>query len=102
MRGLDPRIHPLRESLFGMDGRVKPGHDEVEVTDMALVPSGFISIDGFDLEYRMLGPSPDEAPTLVLLHEGLGSAAMWGDFPEKLQAVTALGVFVYSRAGYGA
>jgi pimeloyl-ACP methyl ester carboxylesterase len=69
---------------------------------MTLAPSGFLSIDGSDLEYRMLGPSPDQSPTLVLLHEGLGSAALWGDFPEQLQAATGLGVFVYSRAGYGA
>src|SRR5215472_5979062 len=69
---------------------------------MALAPQGFLSIDGSSLEYRMLGPSPDQAPTLVLLHEGLGCAALWGDFPEQLQAATGLGVFVYSRAGYGA
>ena len=69
---------------------------------MTLAPSGFLSIDDSNLEYRMLGPSPDQAPTLVLLHEGLGSAALWGDFPEQLQAATGLGVFVYSRAGYGA
>jgi len=69
---------------------------------MTLAPNGFLTIDGSSLEYRMLGPSPDQAPTLVLLHEGLGSAALWGDFPEKLQAATGLGVFVYSRAGYGA
>lgn len=69
---------------------------------MTLAPSGFLSINGSSLEYRMLGPSPDQAPTLVLLHEGLGSVALWGDFPEKLQAATGLGVFVYSRAGYGA
>jgi pimeloyl-ACP methyl ester carboxylesterase len=37
----------------------------------------------------------------VLLHEGLGSAGMWGDFPEKLQAATGLGVLAYSRVGYG-
>jgi pimeloyl-ACP methyl ester carboxylesterase len=37
-----------------------------------------------------------------MLHEGLGSAAMWGDFPQALQAATGMGVFVYSRAGYGA
>src|SRR5580700_321798 len=69
---------------------------------MTLAPSGFLSIDDSNLEYRLLGPSPDQAPTLVLLHEGLGSAALWGDFPEQLQAATGLGVFVYSRAGYGA
>jgi pimeloyl-ACP methyl ester carboxylesterase len=36
-----------------------------------------------------------------MLHEGLGSVGLWGDFPEKLQAATGAGVFVYSRAGYG-
>src|SRR4051812_1913140 len=50
----------------------------------------------------MTGPAPGDAPTIVLLHEGLGSARLWGDFPEKLQAATSTGVFAYSRAGYGA
>ena len=49
----------------------------------------------------MIGPRPDAAPTLVLLHEGLGCVGLWGDFPDKLQAATGGGVFVYSRAGYG-
>jgi len=67
-----------------------------------LTSNGFISIGASDLEYRMTGPAPDAAPTLVLLHEGLGSAALWGDFPDKLAAATGAGVFAYSRAGYGA
>jgi pimeloyl-ACP methyl ester carboxylesterase len=54
------------------------------------------------LEYRWIGPRPGEAPTLVLLHEGLGCVGLWGDFPARLAAATGLGVFVYSRAGYGA
>jgi pimeloyl-ACP methyl ester carboxylesterase len=37
-----------------------------------------------------------------MLHEGLGSVGLWGEFPEKLQAATGAGVFAYSRAGYGA
>src|SRR3984957_1334685 len=69
---------------------------------MTLSPSGFLSIGAADLEYRMIGPLPAEAPTIVMLHEGLGSATLWGDFPEKLQAATSAGVLVYSRAGYGA
>jgi len=69
---------------------------------MTLEPNGFLHIDGADLEYRMIGPAPAEAPSIVMLHEGLGSAALWGDFPDKLQATTGAGVFVYSRAGYGA
>jgi pimeloyl-ACP methyl ester carboxylesterase len=68
----------------------------------SLSPSGFLTIDGSDLEYRMIGPAPDQAPVIVMLHEGLGSAALWGDFPDQLQAATSAGVFVYSRAGYGA
>ena len=67
-----------------------------------LSPAGFLRIGDSDLEYRMLGPAPADAPTIVMLHEGLGSAALWGDFPDRLQAVTGTGVFVYSRAGYGA
>lgn len=68
----------------------------------ALNPTGFLRVGASDLEYRMIGPAPDEAPTVVMLHEGLGSAGLWGDFPDKLQAATGAGVFVYSRAGYGA
>src|SRR6202795_4441667 len=67
-----------------------------------LSPSGFLHIGASDLEYRMIGPSPGDAPTIIMLHEGLGSTALWGDFPDKLQAATGAGVFVYSRAGYGA
>ena len=69
---------------------------------MTLQPSGFLRIGQSDLEYRMIGASPDQAPTIVMLHEGLGSASLWGDFPDRLQAATGAGVFVYSRAGYGA
>jgi len=68
----------------------------------ALSPSGFLTINSSNLEYRMIGPTPEQAPTIMMLHEGLGSADLWGDFPDKLQAATGAGVFVYSRAGYGA
>src|SRR5205085_11724166 len=63
--------------------------------------SGHLGIGGATLEYRMIGPRPDTAPTIVMLHEGLGSVSTWGDFPQKLAERTGMGVFVYSRAGYG-
>jgi pimeloyl-ACP methyl ester carboxylesterase len=69
---------------------------------VTLPPSGFLHINDSDLEYRLIGPAPADAPTIVILHEGLGSAAQWGDFPDRLQAATGMGVFVYSRGGYGA
>lgn len=53
------------------------------------------------LEAKWWGPRPDEAPTLVLLHEGLGCVALWRDFPEALVEATGCGVFAYSRFGYG-
>ena len=53
------------------------------------------------LETRWWGPPADAAPTLVLLHEGLGCVALWRDFPEALAEATGCGVFAYSRFGYG-
>ncbi len=68
----------------------------------ALAPAGFLPIGASSLEYRFVGPSPEDAPTIVMLHEGLGSTELWGDFPDRLQAASGCGVFAYSRAGYGA
>jgi len=53
------------------------------------------------LEVGWYGPPPDEALTLVFLHEGLGCLHMWHDFPYRLAATTGCGVLVYSRPGYG-
>src|SRR5271166_114820 len=64
-------------------------------------PSGMIVADGKRLEANAYGPPSGAAPTIVMLHEGLGCVALWRDFPAKLAAATGLGVFVYSRAGYG-
>jgi pimeloyl-ACP methyl ester carboxylesterase len=57
---------------------------------------------GQRLEYRWVGPGPAQAPTIVFLHEGLGSAGMWRDFPDQVAAATGCGALVYSRRGYGA
>jgi pimeloyl-ACP methyl ester carboxylesterase len=68
---------------------------------MTLADQGFVELGDMRLEYRMIGPRPDEAPTIVMLHEGLGCVGLWNEFPDKLVAATSAGVFVYSRAGYG-
>ncbi len=62
---------------------------------------GALTIHGKRLEALFYGPGPDRAPTLVMLHEGLGCVALWRDFPQRLAAATGFGVFAYSRAGYG-
>lgn len=61
-----------------------------------------LEVNGQSLEYACWGPPPSEAPTLVLLHEGLGSVAQWRDLPQALIEITGFGVLAYSRAGYGA
>jgi len=66
-----------------------------------LADQGEVAVGVARLEYRMIGPRPDDAPTIVMLHEGLGSVTTWGDFPQRLADATHAGVFVYSRAGYG-
>ncbi|WP_299083285.1 alpha/beta hydrolase [uncultured Ruegeria sp.] len=60
-----------------------------------------VNVDGMVLECATWGPSPTEAPTLVLLHEGLGCVELWRDFPAQIAADTGLGVLAFSRAGYG-
>jgi pimeloyl-ACP methyl ester carboxylesterase len=60
------------------------------------------AINNLRIEAAWHGPRPDEAPTLVLLHEGLGCVALWKDFPAALAERTGCGVFVYSRPGCGA
>jgi pimeloyl-ACP methyl ester carboxylesterase len=52
------------------------------------------------LEHRWIQGRPQH-PTLVLLHEGLGSVSMWRDFPDALAERTGCPTFVYSRAGHG-
>lgn len=62
----------------------------------------FLSIDEMRLEYRLYGATPNRAPMIVLVHEGLGSIRTWGDFPRLLADATNASVLVYSREGYGA
>ncbi len=64
-------------------------------------PTTPLVVEGVALEYTCFGPAPDKAPTIVMLHEGLGCAALWRDFPARVAARTGMGVLVYSRQGYG-
>jgi pimeloyl-ACP methyl ester carboxylesterase len=63
----------------------------------------FLHAGGHRLEYRWaVAPAgASDAHTLVLLHEGLGSTAMWKTFPDELAEATGCRALVYSRYGYG-
>jgi pimeloyl-ACP methyl ester carboxylesterase len=58
-------------------------------------------VDGHWLEaVRIEGRDPN-LPTIVMLHEGLGSIAHWKNFPSLVAEETGAAVFVYSRYGHG-
>lgn len=61
----------------------------------------FVETGGAALEVHLYRASGAGGPTIVMLHEGLGSAAMWRDFPGRVAAATGAPVMVYSRRGYG-
>lgn len=60
-----------------------------------------LTVQGRRLEYHWIHASKKGAPTVVFLHEGLGSIAMWKDFPAKLAAATGCATMIYSRVGHG-
>ena len=62
--------------------------------------SKFVSVNGKRLETLLYSPAHADG-TIVMLHEGLGSIAMWKDFPERVAEATGCGVLVYSRYGHG-
>lgn len=60
-----------------------------------------LSVDGVELEARWVGPPPDGGPTLVFLHEGLGSITQWRETPERIATAVGRPALVYARQGYG-
>jgi len=62
---------------------------------------GDVVVDGKRLETLWFAPRDPAVPTIVMLHEGLGSIALWKDFPYALADRTGCGVLVYSRYGHG-
>ena len=53
------------------------------------------------LEYQWVGDAASTLAPVVFLHEGLGSIAMWKDFPERFCTEHGLRGLVFSRHGYG-
>jgi pimeloyl-ACP methyl ester carboxylesterase len=61
----------------------------------------FVTIDGKRLETLWIEARDSGSPTIVMLHEGLGSIALWRDFPQRVVERTGCGVLAYSRYGHG-
>ena len=73
----------------------KPAVDFIEL-DLPGAPVPHVRI-----EYQSITHAQPDAPLMVFLHEGLGSVAMWRDFPQRLCAALGCAGLVYSRPGYG-
>lgn len=63
-------------------------------------PGERLDIDGASFEIVPL-PGTRPGPTIVFLHEGLGSVALWKDVPARVVELTGLSAVVYSRRGHG-
>jgi pimeloyl-ACP methyl ester carboxylesterase len=76
------------------------------MTDSAATKSEKLSVLGVNLEILRIPASLNQevgpiASPVIFLHEGLGSVAMWRDFPQQLCQATGRAGLVYSRRGYG-
>jgi pimeloyl-ACP methyl ester carboxylesterase len=61
-----------------------------------------VIVDGIGLEIQRITPrGGGQAAPLIFLHEGLGSVALWRDWPAALCEATGRDGIVYSRRGYG-
>jgi pimeloyl-ACP methyl ester carboxylesterase len=65
------------------------------------IENGRVTLLGRELEIARIPARRAGLATLVFLHEGLGSLALWRDFPAALAERTGSGAVVYSRYGNG-
>lgn len=63
--------------------------------------SFYLTVCSHCLEVQRIPASRANAPDLVFLHEGLGSASHWRDFPAQVGRATGCPVAIYSRYGCG-
>ena len=57
---------------------------------------------GVSLEIQHIaGPPHNRLPVCVFLHEGLGSVALWKEWPQQVCGMLGCTGLVYSRQGYG-
>src|SRR5262245_15176414 len=64
--------------------------------------TSFVAAAGYRLHFRQIERERTLTPTLVFLHEGLGTIDIWGDVPDALCHATGCPGLIYERPGYGA
>ena len=71
-----------------------------EAVEQALAQKTFRAA-GRRLRGQRRGSAEGNAPTLVFLHDALGSVRLWRDFPDQLVKATGCGALLYDRWGSG-
>lgn len=61
----------------------------------------WMEVDGTRLEWARWGSAQNGLLPICLMHEGLGSVALWKGFPQKLADATGRMVVAWSRQGHG-
>nr|WP_315028873.1 alpha/beta hydrolase [uncultured Chryseobacterium sp.] len=59
-----------------------------------------VNVKGKEL-YIEYNNSFENRPTIIFLHDSLGSVTLWRDLPAKLSEATECNVLIYDRLGYG-
>lgn len=65
-----------------------------------LLPISVLQRD-YEIECQLLAPEKTDRPLIVFLHEGLGSVALWRDWPRQLCELANCRGLMFSRYGYG-
>lgn len=90
------------------EGLTRPDGAVADAAAPLMSRDDVVRVDGVRLPIRHIRPADwaaegsDRLPTLVFLHEGLGSIGLWKDVPEVLVRATGLPALVYERQGHGA
>lgn len=90
-----------RVSIANKQYENRHGPKIMENTRMNSPRTEKINVLGVGLEAQRIGEPDGQGPTLVFLHEGLGSVSMWRDWPQALCQTLGCAGLLYSRQGYG-
>ena len=65
-----------------------------------MLQSEFVTVNNLTYHIQRIDSFSD-APTIILLHDSLGSVQLWRDFPQQLAEATQCNILVYDREGHG-
>jgi len=91
------------EAFFARHACEMPGLSPLDFREVVESALRQISLHaaGHALRGHWRGAPPAQAPTLVFLHDALGSVRLWRDFPDQLVKATGCGALLYDRWGSG-